>query len=123
MLRCLLLTALLLGCGSAAVARERRCGWFTNPTPANWYLFDRDGRWVFGEQGGYQMPDTSWDRLPQFQEGQWIRVNTANYGYGCACLNVATDRRTRRVTQVSSSRALPLRQCRADPRLRSHRFE
>lgn len=118
-----LLAAALIGGASTATPSERRCGWLSNPTPANWYLFDGDGRWVLGEQGGYQMPEANWGRLPRFQDGQWIRVNTADYGYGCACLDVATDRRSRQVTQVRSSRALPLRQCRTDPRLRRHRFD
>ena len=31
-----------------------RCGWFSNPTPANASLYDRDGEWVIGVQGGHQ---------------------------------------------------------------------
>lgn len=31
---------------------ENRCGWVDNPTPANWWLTDRDGEWVIGVPGG-----------------------------------------------------------------------
>ena len=41
---------------SAQRAPERRCGWLQNPTPANWWLVDRDGEWILGVQGGYQAP-------------------------------------------------------------------
>jgi hypothetical protein len=32
---------------------ETRCGWLYNPTPLNWYLIDKDGRWIISQQGGY----------------------------------------------------------------------
>lgn len=100
----------------AKAAAQNRCGWISNPTPANWYFIDRDGEWTMGVQGGYQMPDSSFDRLPDHGR-QWVRQNTANYGYGCGCLSVAVDRATKQVTRVYSGRALPLAQCRADKRL------
>ncbi|WP_413167911.1 DUF4087 domain-containing protein [Capilliphycus salinus ALCB114379] len=37
-----------------ADALETRCGWLTNPTPANCYLKDTDGSWTLSVQGGYQ---------------------------------------------------------------------
>ena len=37
-----------------ALGAENRCGILTNPTPANWWLIDRDGEWTIGAQGGYQ---------------------------------------------------------------------
>jgi Protein of unknown function (DUF4087) len=46
---------------------ETRCGWFSNPTPANASLFDRDGEWIIGVQGGYQA-EGDW---PDFEPGQW----------------------------------------------------
>lgn len=36
---------------------ETRCGWFHNPSPANITLYDRDGEWILGVQGGYQLKD------------------------------------------------------------------
>ncbi len=97
-------------------AAQNRCGWISNPTPANWSLIDRDGEWTMGVQGGYQMPDSSFDRLPDHGR-QWVRENTGSYGYGCGCLAVAVDRTAKRVTRVYSGRALPLAQCRTDKRL------
>jgi len=34
-----------------ANAVEARCGWLFNPTPRNWYLIDKDGRWIISQQG------------------------------------------------------------------------
>ena len=93
---------------------ERRCGWLHNPTPANWWLVDRDGEWLIGAQGGYQAPGM--DDMPDMTTRGWESTN-GNYGYGCACMDVATDRASRRVTRVGSATPLPLRQCQADPRL------
>ncbi len=36
---------------------ETRCGWFDNPTPANYSLYDKDSEWIIGVQGGYQVDD------------------------------------------------------------------
>jgi len=32
---------------------ETRCGWFSNPTPANAWLWDREAEWIIGVQGGF----------------------------------------------------------------------
>ncbi len=93
---------------------ERRCGWVQNPTPGNWSLIDRDGEWIMGAQGGYQAPGM--DEMPDMTTAGWVEVN-GHYGYGCGCMDVATDRRTQRITRVFSARPVPLRQCRADRRL------
>jgi hypothetical protein len=37
---------------------ETRCGWFSNPTPANIWLYDRDGDWTIGVQGGIKLMKT-----------------------------------------------------------------
>ena len=95
-------------------APEKRCGWLINPTPANWWLRDRQGEWELGVQGGYQAPGK--DELPDMSARGWVETN-GSYGYGCACLTVTTDKRTMRVTRVISGRPVPLRQCRADRRL------
>jgi hypothetical protein len=54
-----LITACLFFCVTHAVASalERRCGWLDNPSPANWWLVDKDGTWILMEQGGDR---TSW---------------------------------------------------------------
>src|SRR5215831_10704358 len=91
--------------GSTA-AFETRCGWFSNPTPANAWFFDRDGEWTIGVQGGHQA-DGAW---PNFTTSQWVRTN-GNYGYGCACLQMRVDKQTREVLVIKSSRVRPLAQC------------
>ena len=108
----LLLIALL---AAAPQSRpEQRCGWLQNPTPANWWLIDRDGEWTIGEQGGYQAPGM--DDTPDMTTRGWVETN-GPHGHGCACMSVTTDRATHRVTRIFSARSVPLRQCRADPRL------
>ncbi len=116
----LLLPALLM---SAAVAdaqpgSERRCGWIVNPTPANFWLVDRDTRWNTGwlisAQGGYQARGT--ELMPDWSTRGWVRTN-GNYGYGCGCMQVRVDRRNRQITRIYSATAAPLAQCRNDRRL------
>lgn len=120
MLRRLLLVPLLLAATPVADAQprrlpgENRCGWLVNPTPANFWLVDRDGEWLIGAQGGYQAPGM--DETPDFTSRGWVRTN-GNYGYGCACLRVSTDARTRRITRIHSAQSIPLARCRADRRL------
>ena len=97
-----------------AALPEKRCGWIINPTPGNWWLRDRQAEWTLGEQGGYQAPGM--DNLPDMSTRGWVRTN-GSYGYGCACLTVTTDRRTKQVIRVLSGAPVPLRQCRADRRL------
>jgi hypothetical protein len=93
---------------------QTRCGWLQNPTPANWWLIDRDGEWLIGAQGGYQAPGM--DDMPDMSTRGWVEVN-GPHGYGCACMSVTTDARNHRVTRIFSARPVPLRQCRADRRL------
>jgi hypothetical protein len=94
---------------------ETRCGWFSNPTPANIWLYDRDGDWTIGVQGGYQV-DGDWD-WPVFNSRQWVRTNR-DYGYGCACLKLRVNKETREVLEIKSSKARPLAACRQDPFLK-----
>ncbi len=93
---------------------ENRCGWFSNPTPANMWLTDRDGEWTIGVQGGYQAEGT--DNLPDFGD-RWVKTNI-NYGYGCACLRVAVDRKEKRILKIVSATAKPIADCRNDKALR-----
>ena len=93
---------------------ERRCGWLQNPTPANYWLIDRDGEWTIMVQGGYQAE--GWDEMPDMSSRGWVEVN-GHYGYGCACMTVTVDRRSRRITRIHRATPLPLRQCRNDRRL------
>src|SRR5262249_24959142 len=102
--------------GVSAVKRfETRCGWFSNPTPANVSLYDRDGEWIIGVQGGYQV-EGDWD-WPSFKDSQWVETNV-HYGYGCACMQLRVNRRTHEALEIKSSRARPLATCRRDPSLK-----
>ncbi len=97
---------------------ETRCGWFSNPTPANASLYDRDGEWIIGVQGGHQA-EGDW---PDFSGKQWVETNV-HYGYGCACLRVQVDRSTERVIKIESSRPRPLSACRRDKALKKWGFK
>jgi Protein of unknown function (DUF4087) len=98
--------------GVSAVKKfETRCGWFSNPTPANISLYDRYGEWIIGAQGGYQV-EGDWD-WPEFEDSQWVKTNV-NYGYGCVCMRLRVNRRTNEVLEIKSVRARPLAACRRD---------
>ena len=99
---------------------ETRCGWLSNPTPANVWLLDRDGEWTIGVQGGYQV-EGDWD-WPKFKKGQWVKTNV-HYGYGCACLRVRVNRTNHQVIEIASSRARPLAACRRDRSLKRWGFK
>ena len=90
---------------------ETRCGWFSNPTPANIWLYDKDGEWTIGVQGGYQV-ENDWD-WPDFKKGQWVETN-GHYGYGCACMKMSVDKESGHVLEIESARARPLSACRKD---------
>ena len=92
---------------------ETRCGWFSNPTPANAWLTDREAQWTVGVQGGFQA-EGEW---PYFKPRQWVKTNV-NYGYGCACLKVRVNKQTHEILEIKSSRALSLSHCRLDPALK-----
>lgn len=93
-----------------APAAERRCGWLHNPTPGNFWLTDRDGRWILATQGAPETPGM--DRVPDMTVQGWVRTN-GNYGHGCACVVMDTDAR-RQVVRIRSAEPLPLARCEAD---------
>lgn len=95
----------------AAAQLENRCGWFSNPTPANIWLYDREGEWTIGVQGGYQV-EQDWD-WPEFKRGQWVETN-GHYGYGCACMRMRVEKESGHVLEIESARARPLSACRKD---------
>jgi hypothetical protein len=121
---CLLLATVAFGSGQPGMSDapvvaqvETRCGWFSNPTPANASLYDRAGEWIIGVQGGYQA-EGDW---PDFGPGQWVKTNV-NYGYGCACLQVRVNRQTSQVIEIKSARARPLAVCRRERSLKRWEF-
>jgi hypothetical protein len=101
---------------AAAAVLETRCGWFTNPTPGNVWLYDREAEWTLGVQGGYQVPgDWPW---PKFKRGQWVVTNAGDHGYGCVCLQLRVNKQTHEVLEIKTARGRPLQQCRQDPSLK-----
>jgi hypothetical protein len=117
---CLLLIAASFVNGQPASVEksERRCGWFSNPTPSNASLFDRDGEWIIAVQGGYQA-EGDW---PDFGPKQWIETNV-HYGYGCACLQLQVNKSTHKVIQIENAKARPLSVCRNDRKLKRWGFK
>lgn len=91
-----------------------RCGWFDNPSPSNVWLYDRDGEWTIGIQGGHQAKG-NW---PKFKPAEWIRSGAGSYGYGCACLRLQANAETRDVMLIVAATARPLTACRGDPALK-----
>lgn len=96
------------------VASETRCGWLSNPTPANWWLNDADGEWTLGEQGGYQAKGM--DKIPDFADSRWVKTN-GPHGYGCACMNVTVSKSNMRILRVLKAWPRPLSACRKDKAL------
>ena len=94
---------------------ETRCGWFDNPTPGNISLYDRDGEWIIGVQGGHQVEgDWEW---PEFTPERWARTNV-NHGYGCVCLEVQADHQTHEILAIGKSHAKELKSCQQDQALK-----
>jgi hypothetical protein len=91
----------------------RRCGWLSNPTPANWWLTDSEGQWIIGTQGGDQAPGM--DDMPDMTTAGWVETN-GHYGYGCACMTITADAEGK-VIRISDATPKPLKQCQADRKL------
>lgn len=109
---------ILLFVSISANSAETRCGWFENPSPANFSLTDNDGEWVISMQGRYSVDDASMDKLPYLDSSSNKVVNTnRNYGFSCACLYVETDTKTHRILSVISAKTLPLKQCLEDTKI------
>lgn len=92
---------------------ETRCGWLSNPTPGNVWFNDKDGEWLIGVQGGYQA-NGDW---ADFKPSQWVETNV-HYGYGCSCMSVTTNKKSRRILTIKSAVARPLSACRKDKKLK-----
>lgn len=108
------LGCLLIGLGLSSTAVERRCGWLHNPTPANWWLVDRDGAWIISVQGGYRAPGM--ENIPDLARGEYVTTNV-HYGYACACMDVTADANAMQITNIYSAEQLPLAICHDDPAL------
>lgn len=114
-----LVAVTVIACDAVAMAHaaERRCGWYSNPTPGNLWLTDKDATWTITSQGEAEGPDAAnADKAPDFDPKQFVETNVpgAGYGYGCACMTVETDIKKQRITRVISGAILPLAKCKAD---------
>ena len=98
---------------AASAKGVRRCGWLSNPTPANWWLTDSQGQWILATQGADQAPGM--DEMPDMSTAGWVETN-GNYGYGCACMTITADA-DGKVTRIADAQPKPLKQCRADRKL------
>ncbi|MDX1976306.1 MAG: DUF4087 domain-containing protein [Pseudanabaenaceae cyanobacterium bins.68] len=94
---------------------ETRCGWLANPTPGNWWLTDRDATWTISTQGSANRAQNM-ELIPDISAKQYVKVN-GNYGYGCACMDVATNSKRKRITAIKSFEQLNLEVCRNDKAL------
>lgn len=110
----ILLLTLAAASATATPPIERRCGWLHNPTPANWWLIDRDGQWVFSSQGRPSV--AGWEDLASEPAREWVKTN-GSYGYGCACATVRVDRKRGNVVEIRRLTPRPIKACRADRRL------
>lgn len=100
--------------GNAAAA-EKRCGWFSNPTPGNFWLEDREATWTLRTQGSEEEPE-GMDLITDFSEREFVRTN-GYYGYACACMSVDVNKPDERITKIYSFKQLPLAACRRDKAL------
>ncbi len=108
----LFLSLILLCPTGAAMAVETRCGWLANPTPANWWITDSQATWIISVQGGFRAKGM--DNIQEPKE--FVKVN-GNYGYSCACMDVVSNRKQKRIVSIQSVEQLPLRNCQTDKSL------
>lgn len=106
--------AALLFASTCLASAENRCGWIENPTPANWWLTDRDGSWTIMVQGGYEAEGM--DMIGDISAGDYVATN-GNYGYACACMEVTADAENSRITMIHSFRQLSIAKCENDSAL------
>ncbi|QXF34627.1 hypothetical protein CE143_16755 [Photorhabdus luminescens] len=95
-------------------ASELRCGWLANPSPSNIWLLDSEGEWIISIQGGYSSEGL--DKLKDFPASQYIKTGI-NYGYGCSCLTVETNKKKMMITNILKSKNLTLLACKTDRKL------
>lgn len=97
-----------------ALALEKRCGWYINPTPGNIWLKDKDGEWAISVQGGYEADGDG----PYIKDSQMVHTN-GSHGYGCSCMDVETkiEDGEKYITKIHNAKALPLASCRKDKTL------
>ncbi len=103
---------------ASLMAKEYRCGWLLNPTPANFYFIDKEGEWGISEQGiRSPLSDQSWDNMPESNDNEFVRTNV-HYGFSCVCLNVRTNKKNHTILEIyKKSKSLLLKKCLEDKEL------
>jgi len=96
-------------------AKEMRCGWLENPSPANIWLIDKDATWFLSAQGRFNLDHQSLDLAYEGikNKEQFVKTNE-NYGFSCACLTVDVNEDAEEIVKVYKSTQLNLKQCLAD---------
>nr|WP_245297863.1 DUF4087 domain-containing protein [Methylobacterium radiotolerans] len=108
--------SLCLGIWSTGLsASEKRCGWLQNPTPGNWWLIDKDAKWILREQGEFD--PSGFDIIPDISKRYFVKSN-GNYGYTCACIGGEFDATEHRITEILSFEQRSVRICRKDHALK-----
>ncbi|MDQ6990309.1 MAG: DUF4087 domain-containing protein [Mariprofundaceae bacterium] len=105
-----------------AEAKETRCGWLENPSPANMWLIDRDGTWDISVQGvPNSLDDKSIDLAYQAiaNEKEFVRTNRS-YGFSCACLTVDSDNDKKSISAIYKASQLSLKKCLEDTSIIKH---
>ncbi|MEB2548817.1 DUF4087 domain-containing protein [Burkholderia gladioli] len=83
---------------------EKRCGWIENDLPGgDLTLRDRDGTWAISTAAGVA---TGFEQMPAISKGDT-----------CGCLSVATDRASKKITQVFGGKVIANSICHADKSL------
>ncbi len=108
----------MLFISSISFATEKRCGWISNPTPANIWLNDADGEWLLSVQGGYQTEGLDNLIFPDSDSDKYVRTN-GYYGYYCGCVTAETSDHDNQklITKIVSSEVKSLKACLEDPKL------
>lgn len=78
---------------------EYRCGWLENTIQGSYQLIDKQATWSIAKPGGYQVPQTSKNNLPEKLENEFVRTGEG-LGYSCSCLSVTTDLASKRITSI-----------------------
>jgi hypothetical protein len=96
----------------AAADAERRCGWYSSPTPGNLILTDRDGeRWI--QMQGRPDPKGI-DNAPAFDDRQFVKTNVPGGLRLRMRLRDRLDQRQVTKDHQSDLGRIPLAQCRND---------
>lgn len=113
-----ILPLILLASPAAAQNVQTRCGWYSNPTPANYDLVDADGLWSLSVQGRGEAQGFYDATAAAGGRSEWVTMSPAGYGYGCACIDgIFGNVEQGEVLRVLSLTHLPLAQCASDPAL------